>query len=881
VLSDTIRTILDTRIHEASERHPSRHTQGVVFALFLILASLYTYPLVTSLSTHIPGAPGIVDEKSDASLQTWYPWWVRKALTSGEPVLHSDWVFHPLGMEMTMQPAMFLHGAMTVPLLPLDITTANNIVILVSFALSGLAAFLLTFYLTGSMPASLLSGFIYALCPYKFQHIEGHYHLMATETLPLVALSLIRLCDRPTNRHLAWAGVWLGVTVYTDYYYFAYSLLLFGLITIYKTVTANDPIRTIRQILLAGCIAFIVASPLLIPALLSATSSDYSLASGHSKFKADILSPFIPSARQWISGPIQPLIEWIVDTKAVDGVEHSIYAGWAILILCAAFSWKLWSAGGDARLFIIGGFTFFVFALGPELSINGHATFGESEWQIPMPSWVLTQLPLVKGARAPSRIVIVGMLCLAVVTGYALSVLLTRGTWLRIRKEIWVGAILLVTGLEYIIPIHLSEMPNMDLWKVVKIDEEPGILVHVPLSFNRSAFTQPYHQRKLLTVNLGRTDTDVSQYYWRHEALQYLSLPHWTTHLPTEEEASYLIDLLGIRYVDLDRTPYSADKVEHIRTGFKNTYGMTEVYTSDTNHLFRVDRPFRKLTGLYFEASDRQADLHLAYGWSNREAYGEHSITWIIRKKAAILSPPVLDGAYRLEISILAKIGGEQEVSVTCNDQSLGDFPVYPGLNTLSISVPKGVLSQESTNVLTLQPDLDLGRPYTSGHHLDQAYPTPIEVTSGGYFTPGYGSVSIKTDGAILDFHKRGWLFAVIDPVTGVIGETKHFEGLDTSNTVEKVTTYINQLPVKTPIVIAKRTVAYVLGGNLGKALESFGFDPGMDPNPFDSFAAIVERNGRPPVYSEGTALASIAVGRQPVTKDGSIGLISLKLTAQ
>ena len=419
MLSDTIRLLLDPKIHEPGNRRPAWQTQSVIFVLFLILASLYTYPLVTSLSTHIPGAPGIVDEKSDASLQSWYPWWVRKALTSSEPVLHSDWVFHPLGMEMTMQPAMFLHGAMTVPLYPLDITTANNIVILVSFALSGLAAFLLAFYLTGSMPAALLSGFIYALCPYKFQHIEGHYHLMATETIPLVALSLIRLCDKPTTRHLVWAGIWLGVTVYTDYYYFAYSLLMFGLIAIYKAVTSGDAVLTIRRILLAGIVAFVVASPLLVPALMSATSSDYSLASGHSKFKADVLSPFIPSARQWIAGPIQPLIDWIADTEAVDGVEHSIYAGWAILLLCAAFGRQLWAAGGNTRLFIIGGFTFFVFALGPELSINGHDTFGESEWQIPMPSWVLAQLPLIEGARAPSRIVIVGMLCLAVVAGCA------------------------------------------------------------------------------------------------------------------------------------------------------------------------------------------------------------------------------------------------------------------------------------------------------------------------------------------------------------------------------------------------------------------------------------------------------------------------------
>lgn len=220
----------------------------LVFVLYLGLAVVYTFPLGLNLSTHVPDRDPVLSVNSDAAAQTWYSWWVQKSLLNpDESILHSDWVFYPHGMEMTMQPAMLLHGAMTLPLAWLDITTANNIVILLSFALSGLAAFLLGMYLFDSIPAALFCGFIYAFCPFKFQHLEGHYQLMATETLPLVALSLVRLFDLPSKRHLMWAGIWLGVTVYTDYYFFAYALLMVGMIVIYRILFSPRRLLTLRH----------------------------------------------------------------------------------------------------------------------------------------------------------------------------------------------------------------------------------------------------------------------------------------------------------------------------------------------------------------------------------------------------------------------------------------------------------------------------------------------------------------------------------------------------------------------------------------------------------------------------------------------------------
>ena len=145
---------------------PSWKQLLIVTAAYGVLGCVYTYPLVLRISTHIPDLSEIVDEFQDPALASWLPWWAQTALLhSDRDLLHCDWVYYPHGMEMTMQPAMILHGIMTIPFTGLDFTTANNIVILISFALSGLSAFLLGYYVLRNWPGALLCGFVYSFCP--------------------------------------------------------------------------------------------------------------------------------------------------------------------------------------------------------------------------------------------------------------------------------------------------------------------------------------------------------------------------------------------------------------------------------------------------------------------------------------------------------------------------------------------------------------------------------------------------------------------------------------------------------------------------------------------------------------------------------------------
>lgn len=871
MLPDSVRNVLD-------RPRPSGITlrrQVAVFGLYLVIAILYTWPLAFNLTTHIPDKHPTLTLESDAVLQTWYPWWVRKALLDpDETVLHTDWVYYPVGMEMTMQPAMFLHGAMTIPLFWLDITAADNVVIIVSFALSGLAAFLLGMYVTRSIPASLFCGFIYAFCPYKLQHLEGHIQLMATETLPLVALSLIRLFDKPTRRHLIWSGIWLGITVYTDYYYFAYALLMFGFLVLYRLITDRDRVGVLRNTVLSGLIAFAVAGPLLVPALVSASQSDYALATGHDKHKADLLSPLVPSQRQWLTRPLMPFLSQYIDMHHVDGIEHSLYVGWPLLILCMVYGRRVGS-GRNPRVFILITGVFFLLALGPSLRVNGHDLF--ETWTVYLPGWVLKEAPVYRGARAPSRIFIIAAIGLAVWGACALRRLLASGTVLRVRSEYVAAGVVAFTGLEYIIPTGMSELRRPAWTEVVAADDDPGILVRVPMVPTVPAFWQTITDRKELKASLGRADQDLAYYYWRHEALQFLTMPHYATWMPSQNDARFLVDLLNIRYVVLDLDAYDVRRLEQAKTVLTQAYGLEEVYRDSSSALFRMPGTHRALRGMQFRASDDPSELYLPFGWSNRKPYETDIITWILRERAVIALPAIQPGDYTIHLDLRVLAERDFGIRAEINGEEVGTYTVGPGQHRVSIDADQDLLNQTETNLITLRPNIDTGFPHNAGWSLvSPGDLPPIEVKSGGFFTEKVGYAEIRVGGKAISTMRRGILVAVID-TTGEI-EVEQFESLNSETTVDDLENYLKSAPETSTIAIAVRTISYLYGGKIGQALRWVGLPESLQLNALDSFALLGGKDGRLPLLDTGAGPARIGTRNSQRSAEGAVGLLGMEL---
>lgn len=844
---------------------------------------VYTWPLSTHLTTHIPGEEAIVDLGRDPALQSWYFWRTRTALTSGdEDLLYSRLVHHPHGMEMTLQPNMVWQAALSLLFPGVAVHTALNLILLLSFVSSGVAAYVLGRHVSRHEAGALLCGFIFAFCPYRMQHLVGHYQLMATATLPLVLWTCLRLFEAPSRRRIIEAAVMLGITVLTDYYTFAYALLLVGWLTMARLVAnwrdRSSMLSILRHAALVGVGAFLVASPILIPALHSASLSGYAALPGHEKHKADLLSFVVPSARQWLFSPLQSGFEQWLNMDAIDGVEHSVYLGIGLIALLLVGRRLLWREAATRHIALMAG-VFAVLALGPGLSVGGVNEITWAGWTItlPLPGSILADLPFFESARAPGRAIVVVMLALAACASVSLRHLLQRGgVWARIDGRIVAAVVCGLLALEYVVPISLARVDKPH--GIELLANDPGPVAHAPLYPVRAGLAQVWHEQPILLPSLGRTDPAVRQYYWRHEALRQLTMPDAVL---DPEVAARAVDLLGLRHIVWDRRVFLGAN-DRVLAALGAGWGMRTIYSDPTITVQRTDRPRFVAQSVAFDVSEPASDLHLLYGWSNRQPYGQHHTSWLLRREAQIVLPAVQSGDYRLRLSLLAllKEGTSSALHVRLQDGTVSSHPLQRGVNDIEVSINDGHLSAARPNVVTLIPAEDVDRPHRTEAGAIERGHAGVLVRSGGLWTAHEGRALITTGGKAVAATRVGILVAAIEPRSGQLLSYKLFPSQPTAQPVALLRNYIDSLPEQATVAVAVRSSPLVEGGNLADALQSLGVAADLRIGRFNSLALIGWRDGRPPVLSTGAVEAAVGVGPIPAQAQLSLGLLHLALVS-
>jgi hypothetical protein len=239
-----------------------------VFCIALAMLSLVmTYPLVTDMAHTVPGPPG------DNFEYVYKLWWFEHALfeRNQSPFFIPE-VFYPFGYELSLSETTL---ANTVPGLPLTAVfgevAAYNLLLLWSFVLSGLGAYLLARYLTGSMAAALLAGLIFAFLPYRTALVgSGHLPLMGTGWLPLLLLYEERVIRHRRARDGALAGLFYGLFALSSWYYAYMGALVAVLYALARARPWSAYLRdrrAWRSLLIAACVAILVMLPALAPLL--------------------------------------------------------------------------------------------------------------------------------------------------------------------------------------------------------------------------------------------------------------------------------------------------------------------------------------------------------------------------------------------------------------------------------------------------------------------------------------------------------------------------------------------------------------------------------------------------------------------------------------
>lgn len=229
-------------------RRLSTHLLAV--AVFVALAVVWTWPLAQHLSSEIPGTSG------DNLAFLWNDWSMRAALASHHSPFHSDLVFAPIGIDLTLHTHTALSSWLGATLLGrLPVVTAHNLLIVVALALNGIAAYALAWTCTRLHLAAVVAGVIFAGSPYFSAHLLGHVNLLWAWGLPLFTLCLLRTLEARGWR--SWlaalgAGVVVVLTAFNDYYYVVYcgAIAVAVLLQVYLrfTWTAVTPRRAVQRL---------------------------------------------------------------------------------------------------------------------------------------------------------------------------------------------------------------------------------------------------------------------------------------------------------------------------------------------------------------------------------------------------------------------------------------------------------------------------------------------------------------------------------------------------------------------------------------------------------------------------------------------------------
>ena len=72
---------------------------------YALLSLLFTYPLVTQLSTHVPGRL-----EGDIPVYIWNLWWMKQSLLEWHSPLFSEHIFAPYGVSLAFHAFCIFEG---------------------------------------------------------------------------------------------------------------------------------------------------------------------------------------------------------------------------------------------------------------------------------------------------------------------------------------------------------------------------------------------------------------------------------------------------------------------------------------------------------------------------------------------------------------------------------------------------------------------------------------------------------------------------------------------------------------------------------------------------------------------------------------------------
>jgi len=381
----------------AADPLPTRRAAdaALAFGAYAVLTAAVFWPLAAA-----PGRMGFPN--ADAYGNTWAMAWVLHQARADPLHLYDANIYYPHPKSFAFTESLLPQALQAAPIRlaggsPL---LAYNLVLLLSFPLGGLGAYLLAREMTGSRAGAFIAGLGFTFCAYRFDHLV-HVQSLSIQWLPLALLYLLKALRTGRAAHLlALTGFAVLQALSSGYY----AVLLVPALGIPLLQAGLDPARrrnAVRAAAAVACAALLTALAVW-PAWRA--QREHALYRGRAElihWSARWQSYLEPG--RYAAWPHLRALQWLSSDS------EPLYAGLIILVLAVPGLIQV-RRSELARLSAILAGTGLFLSLGPEIHIG--------PWIVPGPYQLLRVLPGAGALRTPSRLGILAVLGLDLLAAF-------------------------------------------------------------------------------------------------------------------------------------------------------------------------------------------------------------------------------------------------------------------------------------------------------------------------------------------------------------------------------------------------------------------------------------------------------------------------------
>jgi len=469
----------------------------LVLGFYSFLTVLFYYPVLGRFSDALIGPP------EDNMQFFWFVWHGAEALARPDwELMHSRMIYYPEGMGL-FYANYFYYGVFVASVLRflLSYVQIFNLLVLSSFALSGVCAYALLKYLTGSRSSALVGGFVYAFNPSHFAHAQHHATIASIQWIPLFVLFYIKSRREGGVRNRLLAAVFLALSALCDWNYLLYGAVFLVLAYFYTALRRRRPvvISEIRNQAVIGLAAFAMLSAWIVPMLvLGVRHAGRTLyLPGIDMYVADLFGFFVPHPEHLLAQV--PRIARLNHLMTGNDWEKTAYLGAVNLALVAVFFRRFRREG---LVFLLGMAAFMLLSMGVSPHVAGHSL------GLPLPYAVFEHVPLLKHSRNPSRIIVFAYLFLSVLAAFSFRHLLGALKGRALKRAVFAVLALLLFLDFYSVAREVTPAVLPPCYEAVKEDaasgEKPFAVLEIPWDGGRYLMYQTLHGLPILQGYVAR-----------------------------------------------------------------------------------------------------------------------------------------------------------------------------------------------------------------------------------------------------------------------------------------------------------------------------------------------------------------------------------------